>query len=81
VRIDAVHCGRKVVARRIVPAGRIVPETTAEEILGDGWRGGSSGETFAHRHAWSAAGLGAVAAALTGCVLMLRRRPGAARRS
>jgi len=29
VRIDAVHCGRELLAHRIVAAGRIVPETTA----------------------------------------------------
>jgi hypothetical protein len=37
VRIDAVHCGRELLARRIVPAGRIVPETTAEDVLGQDW--------------------------------------------
>jgi hypothetical protein len=45
VRIDARFCkvpgstGTKIVARRITRAGPIVPPTTAEDILGDDWRG------------------------------------------
>ena len=31
--------GTKIVARRIVPAGPIVPPSTAEDILGADWRG------------------------------------------
>ena len=45
VRVDARFCkvpgsvGTKIVARRIVPAGPIVPASTAEDILGADWRG------------------------------------------
>lgn len=45
VRVDARFCevpgsvGTKIVARRIVPAGPIVAPSTAEEILGQDWRG------------------------------------------
>jgi hypothetical protein len=45
VRVDARFCkvpgstGTKIVARRITRAGPIVPPTTAEDILGDDWRG------------------------------------------
>lgn len=45
VRIEARFCkvpgsvGRRIVARRIVAAGPIVPPSTAEDILGAGWRG------------------------------------------
>ena len=45
VRVDARFCkvpgsvGTKIVARRIVPAGPIVAPSTAEDILGDDWRG------------------------------------------
>jgi hypothetical protein len=81
VRIDAVHCGRKIVARHIVPAGRIAPETSAEDILGPDWRGGPSVESSAHRHGWWAFGTAAVTAALAGGVLVRRRRPGAPHRS
>ena len=80
VRIDAVRCGAELLARRIVPAGRIVPETTAEDVLGPDWRGGPSVETSARRHGWVTAGIAAVTAAVAGGVLILRRRPGAARR-
>jgi hypothetical protein len=40
VRIAARRCGGSVVARTIAPAGPIVPPSTAEDILGPGWRGG-----------------------------------------
>ena len=80
VRIDAVHCGRELLARRIVPAGRIVPETTAEDVLGQDWRGGPSIETSARRHGWVTAGTAAVAAAIAGGALVVRRRPGTAHR-
>ena len=76
----AAHCGRELLARRIVPAGPIVPETTAEDILGADWRGGPSIETSARRHAWWTAGAVVVTAAVAGGVLIARRRPGAARR-
>jgi len=45
VRVHARFCkvpgseGTKIVARRIVPAGPIVAPSTAEDILGDHWRG------------------------------------------
>jgi hypothetical protein len=45
VQVDARFCkvpgsvGTKIVARRIVPAGPIVAPSTAEDILGDDWRG------------------------------------------
>jgi uncharacterized protein DUF6281 len=79
LRLDAVHCGRELLARRIVPAGPIVPGTTAEDILGADWRGGPSIETSARRHAWWTAGAVVVTAAVAGGVL-IARRPGAARR-
>jgi len=77
VRIDAVRCGPELLARRIVPAGRIVPETTAEDILGADWRGGPSIETSTRRHGWRVAGAAAVTAAIVGGLLILRRRPSA----
>jgi hypothetical protein len=80
VRIDAVHCGSELLARRIVPAGRIVPETTAEDILGADWRGGPSIETSARRHGWWVVAAAAVTAAIACGLLILRSRPGAARR-
>jgi hypothetical protein len=40
VRIAARRCGGSVIARTITPAGPIVPPSTAEDILGTGWRGG-----------------------------------------
>lgn len=80
VRIEAVRCGGKTVARRISAAGRIVPPTSAEDILGADWRGGPSIVTSAGRHRWWAAGGAAVTAALAGSVLIVRRRPRAARR-
>ena len=40
VRIAARRCGGSVIARTITPAGPIVPASTAEDILGPGWRGG-----------------------------------------
>jgi hypothetical protein len=45
VQVDARFCkvpgsvGTKIVARRIAAAGPIVPPSTAEDILGDDWRG------------------------------------------
>lgn len=80
VRIDALRCGWRVVARHIVANGPIVPATSVEDILGQDWRGGPSIETSARRHGWATAGVAAVAAAIAGGVLVLRRRPGAARR-
>ena len=75
VRIKAVHCGRKIVARRISANGPIVPATTAEDILGPDWRGGPSIVTSARHNRWWAAGAAAVTAAVAGGVLILRRRP------
>jgi hypothetical protein len=57
VRVDARFCkvpgsiGTKIIARRIVPAGPIVPPATAEDILGEDWRGSPgvvSGRTGGH---------------------------------
>jgi hypothetical protein len=81
VRIDAVHCGRELVARRIVANGPIVPEATAEDILGQDWRGQAGVDATARSYAWWAAAAAAVAVALTAGLLVLRRRPGAAHRS
>jgi hypothetical protein len=80
VRIQAVHCGRKLVARRIVAAGPIVRETSADVFLGSNWRGGASEPPVNHR-AWWAAGAAGVVAGLAGLVLILRRRPSAPPRS
>jgi hypothetical protein len=80
VRIDALRCGWRVVARHIVAAGPIVAATTAENLFGQDWRGRPSIETSARRHGWVMAGVAAAAVALAGGVLVLRRRPGAARR-
>jgi len=80
VRIHALRCGWRVVARHIVANGPIVLGTTAGDILGADWRGGPSIETSARRHGWVTAGLAAVTAAIAGGVLVARRRPGAARR-
>lgn len=79
VRIDALRCGWRVVARHIVANGPIVPGTTVEDVLGADWRGGPSIETSARRHGWWAAAA-AVTAAVAAGVLIARRRPGAARR-
>jgi hypothetical protein len=81
VRIDAVHCGREIVARHIVANGPIVPETAAEDFLGADWRGGRTSENVARSHASWAAGAAAVIAALAGGVLLLRRRTRAPHRS
>ena len=81
VRIDAVRCGRELLARRIAAPGPIVPLTTAEDVLGAGWRGGPSLETSVRRHGGVTAGVAAAAVALAGGVLVLRRRPGAPPRS
>jgi hypothetical protein len=40
VRIAARRCGGSLVARTITPAGPIVRASTAEDVLGAGWRGG-----------------------------------------
>jgi hypothetical protein len=39
VRIDALRCGHKIVALRVIPAGPIAPAATAEDVLGSHWRG------------------------------------------
>jgi hypothetical protein len=81
VRIDALRCGWRVVARHIVANGPIVSATTAEDILGTDWRGGPRIETSARRHRWWAAGAATVTAAFAGGALVLRRRTGAPHRS
>jgi len=81
VRIAAIRCGWRVVARHIVADGRIVPGTTVEDVFGQDWRGAPSIETSARRHGWVTAGVAAAAVALAGGVLVLRRRPGAPPRS
>ncbi len=80
VRIEAVRCGAKIVARRISAAGPHVPETSAEDILGADWRGGPSIVTSTERNHWWAAGGAAVTVALAGGVLVVRRRPRASHR-
>ena len=77
VRIDGLRCGWRVVARRIVARGPVVPATTAEDILGEDWRGGPSLVTSAGRNRWWVAGGLAVMAAVAGGLLALRRHPGA----
>jgi hypothetical protein len=81
VRVDAVHCGRSLLARRIMANGRIVPATTAEDILGDDWRGGSGTGSSAPQNGWWAGGAAALTAALLGGAIALRRRPGRQHRS
>jgi hypothetical protein len=79
VRIDAVRCGRELLARRIAAPGPIVPLTTAEDVLGAGWRGGPSLETSVRRHGGWAAAAAVVIAAIASGVVIARRRPGDAR--
>ena len=53
IRVEGRLCrvpgsvGPEVIARRIARAGPLVPPSTAEDILGDGWRGGGSGVGWA----------------------------------
>jgi Family of unknown function (DUF6281) len=75
VQVEAVRCGRKTVARRITRAGRIAAPTTAEDILGPNWRGGSGIATQAR--GWRglvAAGVVGAAAAVWLIVRTRRRR-------
>jgi hypothetical protein len=63
VRIEGQFCrvpgsvGPVVIARRIAAAGRVVPSSTAEDILGGGWRGGGGA-------GWQFGGVGWTAATL-----------------
>ena len=76
VQVDADFCkvpgsiGTKIVARRIVPAGPILPPSTAEDILGADWRGRPdifSGATGGH--SWAAYTVIAVALIASGVIL------------
>lgn len=80
VRVDARFCkvpgsiGTKIVARRIAPAGPIVPETTAEDVLGRAWRGRPGDAIVAgNGYGWEAGGALVLVAAI-GAVLVARRR-------
>lgn len=42
VHVTAVHCGTKLVARRITAAGPVVGEAPASRVLGDDWDGVST---------------------------------------
>jgi hypothetical protein len=76
VQVDARFCkvpgsiGAKIVARRVVPAGPIVPPSTAEDVLGADWRGRPdivSGAT--HGHSWAAYAVIALALVAAGVIL------------
>jgi hypothetical protein len=75
VRVDARFCkvpgstGNKIVARRIAPAGPIVPAATAEDVLGADWRGRAGG-AFNH---WLVYGVVAVALISTAVILVRHR--------
>jgi hypothetical protein len=80
VRVDARFCkvpgsiGTKIVARRILPAGPIVPPSTAEDILGEDWRGSRNDAIVAaHGYGWEAA-VALVLAAAVAALLLARRR-------
>jgi hypothetical protein len=81
VQVDARFCkvpgsvGTKIVARRIAPAGPIVPASTAEDILGGDWRG-SPGvvNRSTGGHARAVAIVIALAAAGVGAALVAHRR-------
>ena len=81
VRVDARFCkvpgsiGTKIVARRIAPAGPIAPASTAEDILGDDWRGRPDGvSTATGEHALAVAIVLLVAAIGVGTALTSHRR-------
>ena len=80
MRVDERFCkvpgsiGNKIVARRIAPAGPIVPETTAEDVLGPAWRGRPDDAIVAaHGYGWEAGGALVLVGAI-GAVLVARRR-------
>jgi Family of unknown function (DUF6281) len=81
VRVDAQFCkvpgsiGTMIVGRRIVPAGPIVAPPTAEDILGDDWRGSPGVVSRATGgHALAVAIVLLVAALGIGTVLTTHRR-------
>jgi hypothetical protein len=81
VRVDARFCkvpgsiGTMIVARRIVPAGPIVAPPTADDILGDSWRGKPDVvSTAAGEHALAVAIVLLVAAIGVGTALTSHRR-------
>jgi hypothetical protein len=75
VRIEGRLCrvpgsvGPVVIARRIAPAGPIVPPSTAEDILGGGWRGGGGAVQGFGGVGWTATAL----VVLAGVALFLAR--------
>ena len=82
VRVDARFCkvpgsiGNKIVARRIVAAGPIVPPSTAELVLGDDWRGRP--DIFSRAtggHSWVAYAAVALLAAVAALLVVRRRSP------
>ena len=81
VRVDARFCkvpgsvGTKIVARRIVPAGPIVAPATAEDLLGENWRGSPGAVSkAAGGHALAVAIVVLVAALGVGTALTTHRR-------
>jgi hypothetical protein len=81
VRVDARFCkvpgsiGTKIVARRIAAAGPIVPPSTAEDVLGAGWRGRPDAVSRATRgHALAVAIVVLLAALGIGTALVNHRR-------
>jgi len=80
VHVDARFCkvpgsiGTKIVARRIAPAGPIVPPSTAEDVLGVDWRRSRADAIVApHGYGWQA-GVALVLTAAVGALLLARRR-------
>ena len=82
VRVDGRFCqvpgaeGRLVIARTIVPAGPIVPPSTAEDVLGPHWRGESG--LLHDRALLVGAGIVAAAAAMLALGLRAGRRSASA---
>jgi hypothetical protein len=76
VHVAAVRCGHTIVARRIVPAGRIVAPATAEDVLGPHWRGGPGLVARAMSARWLGVAALTVAVAVV-AALWIRRRSGA----
>jgi hypothetical protein len=80
VQVDARFCkvpgsiGTKIVARRIIPAGPIVPPSNAEDVLGENWRRPQQDITRSARgYGWEA-GVALALAAAVGAMLLARRR-------